>query len=424
MIMKRNLFNAKVMWGLVGLIIVIWAAGGFLLSTSASEKKPDFPLTDVNAVVSGNNEFAIELYKKIANDPNKIENLFFSPYSISTAIAMTYASARGNTEKQMAEVLHFNLPQEQLHPVFSSLEKVLNEQGKKGAFELTVANALWGQKGYKFLDSFTDLVNKNYSTGLNKVDFAKDSEGARQTINKWVEEKTKNKIKELIKPDILTGLTRLVLTNTIYFKGKWQYEFDKKDTKEALFHITAQNSVTVPMMYIKKEFKYGGDESGQILEIGYKGEDLSMIVLLPKEIEGISKIEKSLTAENLDKWLGKLRKQEVRVYFPRFKMTSEFDLLKVLSKMGMPDAFNDLKADFSGMNGGKDLYISNVLHKAFVEVNEEGTEAAASTAVVMALKGVAKPTIFRADHPFIYIIRDNITGSILFMGKVCDPREK
>jgi len=418
--MKRNIFNAKVFWVLIVLVTIIWISGGILLSTRAAEKKQDTP-ADANSVVSGNSRFAFELYSKLAAG-KKDENLFFSPYSISTAIAMTYAGARGDTEKQMADVLHFNLPQEKLHPAFGSLEKALNEQGKKGVFELTVANALWGQKGFKFLDSFISLVNKNYSAGLSELDFAKDTEGSRKTINKWVEDKTKEKIKDLIKPGVLDAMTRLVLTNAIYFKGKWQFEFDKKDTKDSPFHITSEKKVTVPMMYMKKEFKHAKQDGLQVLQLGYKGDALSMIVLLPEKIDGIEKLEKDLTIENLDKWLANLHEMEIEIYLPKFKFTSEFSLAEILQQMGMTDAFGG-SADFSGMDGRKDLFISAILHKAFVDVNEEGTEAAAATAVVITLTAVLEKPVFRADHPFIFLIKDNSSGSILFMGKVLNPAQ-
>lgn len=380
---------------------------------------------DVNEVVKGNTEFALELYGKLAETPEaEGKNLFFSPYSISTALALTYAGARGDTEEQMAQVLHFEPAGQRIHPAFGLLEKQLNEKGAEGVFELAIANALWGQKGYKFLDSFISLVNSNYSAGLNEVDFINETENSRVTINEWIEEKTREKIKDLIKPGVLDRLTRLVLTNAIYFKGKWQYEFDKKDTRDAPFHISARNTVTVPIMYIKKEFNFTERDDLQILELGYKGEALSMIIILPNEIDGAKKLEKQLTVENLNNWLDVLRKREVEVYLPKFTFTSEFELKKILSQMGMPKAFSG-SADFSGMTGGKDLSISNVLHKAFVEVNEEGTEAAAATAVVMMTTSIRSPIpIFRANRPFIFLIKDNQTGSILFMGKVVDPGKK
>jgi serpin B len=419
---KKVRFYKTIIFLIAGLIVLSVINGKILLGMNEKEEKI-IVTADTNDVIRGNNRFALELYTKLAQE-KKNENLFFSPYSISTALAMTYAGAKGNTEKQMADVLHFELPQDKLHPAFASLEKRLNEGGKKGVYELNVANALWGQKGYKFLDSFIEQVNKNYSAGLNEVDFKKDAEGTRQTINKWIENKTKDKIREPIKPGILNELTRLVLTNAIYFRGKWAIEFDKKDTKDAPFHITATKETNVQMMYIKKHFKYADVGNLQVLELPYKGGDLSMVVLLPKEVNGIDELEKSLTLDNLAKWIGKSFKLEVGVHLPKFKMTSEFSLGEVLSQMGMQDAFSLPPADFSGMTEGKELFISAVIHKAFVEVNEEGTEATAATAIVIATSMQREQPVFWADHPFIFLIRDNKTGSILFMGKVMNPVEK
>jgi len=236
-----------------------------------------------------------------------------------------------------------------------------------------------------------------------------------------VERKTNDKIKDLIKPGVLDALTRLVLTNAIYFKGDWAIQFDRGKTKDAPFMISADKKVNVPMMYLKENFKYWADKDLQVIELPYKGEHLSMIVLLPREVDSLSELEKKLTLENLNSWLQKLRKQEMMVYLPKFKMTSGFELAEILAAMGMPAAF--FGADFSGMNGRKDLSISNVIHKAFVEVNEEGTEAAAATAVIMERVAMSIEPVFRADHPFVFIIKDNRSGSILFMGRVSNPKE-
>ncbi|MCK4307062.1 serpin family protein [candidate division WOR-3 bacterium] len=369
---------------------------------------------DKKTVVDGNNMFALELYTELKEQEG---NLFFSPYSISTALAMTYAGARGNTEKQMAEVLHFELSQKCLHPTFHSLISQLNAQGK--GYQLNIANALWGQKGYGFLEEFLELTKANYGAGLNEVDFVRDAESARKTINAWVEEQTKDKIKDLIKPGILDALTVLVLTNAIYFKGNWASQFKKKETKDSKFYVRANKTVKVPMMYQKEKFKYMETDGFQAIELPYVDNELSMVILLPKKREGLVELENSLNVDSLNKWLGNLRKQEVTIYLPKFKMTSEFRLEEVLASMGMPDAFSG-QADFSGMIGRKELFISAVIHKAFVDVNEEGTEAAAATAVVMA-KGTVPVFRFRADHPFIFLIRDISSGSILFLGRVVNP---
>lgn len=427
--MKRHLiyiYNASVMWGLVSLIIVLWTSAGLLLAVKQRPKPGNkaVPKADIKAVIASNSEFAFDLYAKLKDDPKVKEaggNLFFSPYSISTALTMTYAGARGRTEKQMADVLHCSLPQDQLHPAFSQLEKQLNERDKKAGYELNVANSLWGLKDYHFLPEFLELNKKYYGAGFNVVDFIKQTEKARKTINAWVGKKTKSKIKELIPKGILDKWTVLVLTNAIYFKGDWAIQFDKKDTRDAPFTVSPDNKVSVPLMYLKENFKYFANRKLQILELPYKGKHLSMIVFLSKKADGLAELEKSLALENMNKWLAELREQEVMVYLPKFKITwGVFELKDILISMGMRAAF--VGADFSGMTGTKDLFISNVLHKAFVEVNEEGTEAAAATAVVM--KRVSVGPVFRADRPFIFMIRDNRSESILFMGRVTNPAKQ
>ncbi|MBN2375835.1 MAG: serpin family protein [Sedimentisphaerales bacterium] len=388
-------------------------------------------LKDRNTLALSNNEFAFDLYAKLlkkTDKPDDQENLFFSPYSISTALAMTYAGARTDTAAQMADVFHFNLPGERLHVTFAELQKMLNNSApapekQKPNYQLNVANALWGQKDYGFLDSFLALNRKYYDAGLNELDFVKQTEKSRQTINKWVEDKTAQKIKNLIPKGVLDNMTRLVLTNAIYFKGDWATEFDKKSTRPAPFHINKDKTTQAPLMYQKKDFKYAQLEGLQILELPYKGEDLSMIVLLPEEIDGLTKLEKSLNAQKLDEYCKKFRKQSVKVFLPRFKMTSQFSLAQQLAQMGMPLAFS-MKADFSGMDGTKELFLSAVIHKAFVEVNEQGTEAAAATGAVMSMKSAfPSEPVFRADHPFMLLIQDNRTGSILFMGHLTNPTE-
>jgi serine protease inhibitor len=373
------------------------------------------------ALVKGNAAFALDLYGELSDEEG---NLFFSPYSISTALAMTYAGARGDTEKQMAQVLHFTLPQCRLHPAFASMEAALRAIQEKGDIELRVANALWPQKDYVFLEAFLKLTEKYYGSAITPVDYKTAHEAARRTINAWVEEKTNGKIKDLIPEGVLDPLTRLVLTNAIYFKGNWATQFDKKLTENAPFHLLSGASVETPLMHQKQTCGYAEFEGLQVLELPYVGDALSMVVLLPKEVDGIAELEHDLTAENLEKWTTQLRKQEVSIFLPKFTMTSQFQLAKTLASMGMPDAFN-MSADFSGMDGTKDLYISAVIHKAFVAVDEEGTEAAAATGVVVSLKAAPRPaTVFRADHPFMFIIRDNVSGSILFIGRVVDPTAK
>lgn len=379
--------------------------------------------SDKQTVTEGNNAFAIDLYAKLSREEG---NLFFSPNSISIALAMTYAGARGDTAAQMADTLHFSLSQEQMHLAFFELVKDLEADPQKSGYQLSIANALWGQTGYKFYDEFISITKNYYDAGFKEVDFINDKnrEESRQTINAWVENKTNDKIKDLIKPGILDNLTKLVLTNAIYFKGKWQFQFDTKSTQSSAFTLLNGEKIQVPMMSQTKEFNYAENDALQIIELPYIGDKLSMVVLLPKKIDGLKQIEGLLTQDNLNNWLSNLRNREVIVSLPKFKMTSEFELNEALKSLGMVDAFI-MKADFSGMTPDPvGLYISKVLHKAFVDVNEEGTEAAAATAVVMRLKGMPEPKpVFRADHPFVFIIRDKSVGSILFIGRVMDPSE-
>ena len=377
--------------------------------------------SDQAEAVKGNNAFAVELYSQLKSQPG---NLFFSPESISTALAMTYAGARGETATEMAKTLHFMLPPEKLHPAMGALLQGLN--AAHDGYQLKVANALWGQQGYTFLDDFIKLTNDNYAAGLNQVDFKNATDAARMTINQWVEQQTENEIKDLIAPGILDGKTRLVLTNAIYFKGDWQTQFKKEDTKDEDFHLSSTQTIKAPMMHLTGNFNYLDGGTFQALEIPYKDKELSMVVFLPKDKDGLAAMDQSLTADSVQKWLEQLRPaSKVIITLPKFKMTHQFELGDTLQVMGIRQAFGPA-ADFAGMTGKRNLFISAVIHKAFVDVNEEGTEAAGATAVVMhayknAVSMKPSPIIFRADHPFLFVIRDNKSGGILFMGRVTDP---
>lgn len=387
---------------------------------SPKEQAPVPLAPETPKVVEGNNQFALDLYGKLRSEKG---NLFYSPYSLSTALAMTYAGARTQTAEQMAKTLHFNLEPDKLHAAMGALYKNLNAGGQKRGYRLNVANALWGQKNFGFLPDFLNVTKTHYAAGFNEVDFAGASEAARKTINDWVEKETQQKIKELIKPGVLGTLTRLVLTNAIYFKGDWASKFKKEATREEPFHLRSDKQVKVLMMNQTGKFRYLEDETFQALELPYVGKDLAMLVFLPKKIGSLSEFEKTLIAAKLKEWLAKLQSQEVIVSLPKFKMTAEFSLAPVLSAMGMPLAFDSRKADFSGMSGSTErLFVSAVVHKAFVEVNEEGTEAAAATGVVVTTRSERVLRRFRADHPFIFLIRDNRTGSILFVGRVSNPQ--
>jgi serpin B len=322
----------------------------------------------------------------------------------------------------MASTLHFPEKQDRLHPALAALLRELNDGGDKRGYQLSVANALWGQQGYPFREDFLKLNRDHYGAGLQHVDFKSATEAARQTINAWVEKQTRDRIKELLKTGVLDTDTRLVLTNAIYFKGDWVSPFDKQRTREEEFQITARDKVRVPLMNRKGDYKYLKGETFQALELPYSGQHLSMVIFLPSKVDGLPEFEKGLTADKLSDWIGNLRRQhDVLLTMPKFKMTSEFQFKEVLSKMGMRQAFDPTRADFTGISPTRELYISAVVHKAFVDVNEEGTEAAAATAVVVKTEAAAVTPVFRADHPFLFVIRDNRSGSILFLGRVSNP---
>ena len=414
---------------------IILALVGILAFGSSADNPAEKPDNDTNAVVQGNNDFALELYAQLRDQQG---NLFLSPYSISTALAMTYAGARGRTEAEMAMALHFPMTmtarpgakrssglvhnQEQFHTAFGSIVKDLNARGQSGAYELTVANALWGQQGYGFLTEFLDLIKANYDGNLNEVDFVSFPNAARRKINAWVEERTNGKIKDLIPGGVLGPLTRLVLTNAIYFKGNWASQFKPRNTKDSPFTLADGKKINAPLMNQTAEYKYMQTADFQALELPYVDQELSMIIFLPRKFDALPQFEKTLTTKNLSRWMHKLHKRKVIVSVPKFKMTKQFGLAGVLGEMGMTDAFSG-KADFSGINGKTDLFISAVIHKAYVDVNEEGTEAAAATAVVVGITSVPpQPPVFRADHPFLFLIRDNRSGSILFIGRMMNPK--
>jgi serpin B len=390
-----------------------------LLLQAQAEPKP-VPATDRTSVVEGNNAFAFALYGQLRN---RNGNLFFSPESISTALAMAYAGARGNTASEMAKTLHFTVPQPQLNPAMGALLSDLN--AVHDGYQLTVANALWAQQGYNFLDTFLQLLKTDYGAGLNQVDFKGATEAARVTINRWVEQKTQDKIMDLLQPGTLAPSTRLVLTNAIYFKGDWQTQFDKAQTKNEDFHVSPAQTKKAPLMHREAAFNYFNGGTFQALEIPYKSNELSMIVLLPNDPGGLPALEESMSATNMQQWLHQLAPvSKVIVTMPKFKTTQQFELGGTLAAMGMPQAFT-ANANFSGMTGNRDFFISAVIHKAYVDVNEEGTEAAAATAVTMRAMAIRVPNpptpVFRADHPFVFLIRDSRSNSILFMGRMADP---
>mgnify|MGYP001029060656 CR=1 FL=1 len=379
--------------------------------------------SQINVLVDGNNSFSFDLYRQLRKEEG---NLFFSPYSISTALAMTYAGAGGITEKEMARVLHFSLTKKRLHPVFLELVTMIGAIQGRGHIDISVANALWIQKDFRLKETFLNITDKYYGASPFFVDFIPPAarEKTRQRINRWVEEKTKEKIKELIPIGVLNDLTRLVLTNAIYFKGNWVTQFKESNTKDAPFKISPAKKIDVPMMFLEGYFQYMEGDGIQVLQMPYKGKEMSLLIMLPGQETGIKKLEEGLSINRLNNWLASLQHRKVKVYLPKFKMTCEYGMKEILTAMGMGSAFSG-SANFSGISD-MPLKIDDVLHKAFLEVNERGTEAAAATAVVFGVTSSRvgiKPQIpvFRADHPFIFVIKDNNTDSILFMGRLDDP---
>jgi serpin B len=367
--------------------------------------------------VEGNNDFALALYQALRPTTG---NLFYSPYSISTALAMTYAGAEGETAAQMAHTLCFRLNGEELHRSFAALSEALAAIEQKGAVQFKIANRLWPQEGYGLLPGYLELVKRCYGALLTAVDYG-NPQATAQIINDWVAEQTANKIRNLISPSLLNPLTTLVLVNAIYFKGNWASQFDQALTRAEPFWTAPDEQVPTAMMRQTARFNYAERQGLQILELPYSGDDLSMLILLPQQKGGLFELEDRLTAANLTNWTKNLQPTSVQVLLPRFKITFPCELSETLITMGMIDAFSDA-ADFSGMDGSLSLSIAYVVHKAFVEVNEEGTEAAAATAVIMARKAMmTPPPLFRADHPFLFLIRESGTGSILFMGRLAKP---
>lgn len=383
------------------------------------------PVADVTALVDGNTAFAFDLYARVAAGNG--DNLFYSPYSISQALAMTYAGARGTTEQQMAETLHFTLAQAALHSAFNGLDQALAQrgagaQGKDGkGFRLNVVNALWGQQGYEFLPAYLDVVAENYGAGLRLLDFAQHTEAARQTINAWVAEQTEDRIQDLLPQGTLDELTRLVLTNAIYFNAAWAEPFQEGQTADAPFYLLDGSQVNAPMMHKTTQYGYAEGAGYQAVELPYDGHQLAMVILKP-DADTFTAFEQGLTGAQVQAILEQMQYQQVALAMPKFEMESEFSLAETLSALGMPDAFSG-QADFSGMDGTRNLVISDVIHKAFVSVDEAGTEAAAATAVVMGLTAAmpGEPVAVTLDHPFLFFIRDLETGAILFVGRVMNP---
>jgi serpin B len=421
----------KLLFLLLTAIMIVGLSGGCspvsageLKSDKARITSPVVNTSDANTLVNGNSEFAWELYQVLKKEDG---NLFYSPYSISLALAMTYAGARGETAKQMADTLHYLLAQNALHSAFNSLALELSKRGEgaKGTdgegFRLNIANAIWGQKDYKFLSTYLDLLAENYGAGLRVLDFIKDPNASRETINQWVSDQTAGRIKDLIPEGSITPLTRLVLTNAIYFNAAWQNPFTKSATDaDGLFHLVNGTDVTVPMM--RNTETYGYMKSGNTLavELPYDGSELSMVIMT-NTTGKFSDFENTLTLEAVKAIIDDLNYTEVNLTMPKFEFESQFGLKEILQSMGMVEPF-EITADFTGMSTESDLHIDDVIHKAFVSVDEEGTEAAAATAVIVGTTSMpAEPVIVTLNQPFVFLIRDIQTGTILFIGRIMNP---
>ncbi|MFP4402322.1 MAG: serpin family protein [Candidatus Nanoarchaeia archaeon] len=388
----------------------------------------------VEEVVRANNAFPFNLYYEL--DKEEDGNLFFSPYSIFAALAITYEGANGQTAEEMREV--FDFPDtEILRSNFAAIYNTINQNQEN--YELKTSNALWAQQDYEFLDDYTTTISRYYGGETTNLDFRDQAEESRKTINSYVESETEGKIKNLF-PENSLNSALLVITNAIYFKGDWREKFDESNTREEEFKVNSNTTVMADMMHLdpaeNSRFNYADLEQLQILELPYKGEEVSMLILLPKQGEfynyesqeretlnyTLEDIE--LSQEKLNEYKSAMEETEFSsISIPKFEFNTKYQMKELLTNLGMPLAFTE-GADFSSMDGTTTLYIDKVIHQAFVSVNEEGTEAAAATGVVMVQDLVAMSNTFRADHPFIFVIQHKETDSILFMGRVVDPTQQ
>jgi len=402
------------------------AAAGLLKSDKDRITSPKVDQSDIATLVNGNGEFAFNLYQALMKQDG---NIFFSPYSISLALAMTYAGARGETAKQMADTLHYQLDQSALHAALNSLDMALAKRGEgaKGkdekGFRLNVVNAIWGQKDYKFFSNYLDLLAENYGAGLRVLNFIKDPNQSREVINQWVSDQTEGRIKDLIPEGSITPLTRLVLTNAIFFNAAWALPFRPEATANGPFHLISGTDVTAAMMKQTGSFKYSEGDNYQVIELPYDGQELSMVIFLPAEGE-FQAFEEAMNYQMISNILAqKNGNQYVALTMPKFEFESEFGLKETLMAMGMVEPFQD-SADFSGMSSQSDLHIDDVVHKTFVSVDEAGTEAAAASAVIVGTTSMPpEPVAVTLDRPFVFLIRDIQTGTILFIGRVMNPGE-
>jgi serpin B len=398
--------------------------GGVVRSELQRETTPDVEPVEVATRADNINAFAFDLYQVLIEDG---ENVFYSPYSIAMALAMTYAGAEGETEQQMVDTLRITLAEPTVHAAFNALDRAITQRGAEveeeigAGFELNVANAIWGQAGYPFRAEYLDLLARHYGSGLRTLDFRSSPEAAREVINQWVSQETEGRIEELMGEGSISELTRLVLTNAIYFKATWQHPFTKELTEELPFTTLAGEEITVPMMKQTVQLRYAEGETYQAIELPYVGSFMSMVVVMPDEGD-FEAFEGSLDAERMDGVIETLKSQNVALTMPKFEYDASYQMAETLSAMGMPDAFSPEGANFSGIDGSMDLFIQKVVHKAYVSVDEEGTEAAAATGVAVGITSAPmQPVQMTIDRPFVFIIRDIESGTMLFVGRVLDP---
>ena len=387
------------------------------------ETDPDVPDADLLALVEGNTAFALALYNRLRAEEG---NLIYSPHSISLALAMTYAGARGDTEAQMAEVLRFDLAQEALHPAWNALDLELAQRGENvdpeegTEFTLRLANALWGQYDYDFREAYLDLLAQYYGAGLRLVDYTSDPDAVRLEINRWVEEQTEDRIQDLLAEDSLDELTRLVLVNAIYMNASWMMQFPEGLTQDAPFYLPGDTEIQVPMMRQVDRFRHTVTADYTAVELPYVGGEVAMLVIMPEDLDAF---EGDLDSATLQRIVADLEHGTVNLALPRFRAETSVALAETLQAMGMTDAFVYQVADLSGMDGTRELFIDDVVHQAFIEVDEEGTEAAAATAVIVATESAPMEIVdITIDRPFLFGIRDRATGAILFWGRIVDPR--
>jgi serpin B len=413
--------------GMIALSLLVSACGpsaSIAKSDLRRDPSPNIPSADLQTVVENNNAFALDLYRSLRAQEG---NLIYSPYSISLALAMAYAGARVDTESQMAQVLHF-LPPVQNHPAFNALELQLAERGKaqskeQAPLQLRIANAVWAEQTYPFLQSFLDTLALHYGAGIRLADFINQPKAVRTEINDWVSDQTEEKIEDLIPAGMLTPDTRMALVNAIYFKADWLHPFDANSTQDAAFHLLEGSDVMVPTMHQDAFIPYAKDDGWQAIELAYQGETAAMDIVLPDEGR-FEEFESRLDDETVSAILAGLQPTSVMLGLPKFEFESAFGLRDQLTALGMKDAFDPGTADFSGMTERNDLYVSDVIHKAFVAVDEKGTEAAAATAVLMERTSARMSDVkLIIDRPFIFIIRDIPTGQILFLGRVLNPAQ-